>query len=106
MKYLINSDLDIVYSYWKSKSKNKFFLLPPLRLDCKLQGIQIKSNSVKTRFDFMLIDKQSVLMFKDLNSGSEYKFELMNNNKITLTGKSDLKEYWIKQPIEDASNWL
>ena len=108
MDYFIKSDLDINYSYWKSELKPKFFIFPPLRPNCKLQGIQIKSNSHITRIDFELVVKESNLIFKDLISEKTFKLELKEiaNDKISFSGKSDLKEYWIRQPIEEASKWI
>ncbi len=108
MDYFKESDLDINYSHWKSELKEKFFLFPPLSLNRKLQGIQSKSNSQMTRIDFELEEKESDLIFKDLISGKTFKFDLseITDNKISFSGESGLKEYWIRQPIEKASNWM
>ncbi len=108
MDYLKESDLNINYSHWKSELKEKFFLFPLLSLYKKLQGIQLKSNSQITRIDFELEEKESFLLFKDLINGKTFKLDLseLSDNKISFSGQSDIKEYWIRQPIEKASDWL
>lgn len=108
MDYFNKSDLDINYSFWKSELKEKYFILPPLSLNNQLKGIQLKSNSQITRIDFELFEKDSDLIFRDLIGGKTFKFDLTRilDDKISFSGESDLKEYWIRQPIEKASNWM
>ena len=86
MSYFKNTDLDMNYSHWQSNSKIKFFLLPPLAFDTKLQGVQSKSNSQQTRIDFILKKNKNEIIWQDLINGKTFKFELVKDSidKLSL----------------------
>ena len=108
MDHLNNSDISITYSHWKEENFDKFFIFPPLQLNTKLYGIQLKKNSEITRIDFELIENEEKIIFQDLHSGKKFHIDFSEvfNGKLHFFGESGKKETWDRIPIEQASNWM
>ena len=107
MKNLTNTDLTILYSYWKD-DKERQFILPPLVIsNVPLHGIQIKSNFELTRMDFKIIVDDN-LIFLELFSGNKYglDFSELNKGKIHFIGESGLRNTWNRISIEQSDIYL
>ena len=103
MKNIINTDLNITYSYWKDDKGRQFILPPLLQSNIKLFGVQIKSKFELTRMDFEIIENDN-LIFHDLFSGNKYglDFSELSNGKIHFIGKSGLRKTWNRISIEQS----
>ena len=103
MKNIINTDLDITYSYWKDDKERQFILPPLVKSNIPLFGIHIKSKFELTRMDFEIIEKDN-LIFHDLFSGNKYglDFSELNIGKIHFIGESGLRKTWNRITIEQS----
>lgn len=106
MKQLQNTDLDIIYSHWKAVSTKIRFLLPPLKENQTLQGLQIISKSNVSRIDFQLIENQEKITFYDLKNDNQFNLDLSNveEGKIKFFRKDGFEDIWERLPLEEALN--